>query len=259
MTLQEQERVTKALTMLAVIIGEDVSDERIEAYLVVLGDLDGTAVERAIERLGRAAKFFPKPVEIRELIEDSVSEKAERAWVLLVEACHQSGDRSVFIEDVCLAQAMLDTFGTWIQAYEIVVRLTPEMVASKRKEFVSNYRRAEKRPPDQDNRLHPGRQQVNNRENLAHWSQKWIERGQLTYPANVLTIRDKVSSSSVACSVENGNLTGDSWRQLTSGTEPKQLPAKPVVELPEPSPEARAMTPAEIQEGIKALTRSTEI
>lgn len=249
------ERIAKALATLAVILGEDVSDQRLEAYLAVLSDLDGGAVENAIAKLSKTARFFPKPAEIRELIEDSANERAERAWVLLVEAAHKSGDRSAFFADMVLAQAMLDTFGTWIVAYESLIRLSPEMMASKRKEFVAAYRRGEKHPPSTDVRFQPGRLEMNNRESLPTWAQRWISQGGTEFPMEVLTVRDKIATTMLSYDTQTGNLSGVSRRALLSGKEPKQLPGKvKVPELPPVSDEARAMTPEEIKASIKQLT-----
>lgn len=188
----------------------------IEIYLSVLSDLSLEQIRESCSRAARQCKFFPKPVELRELVQDSSSERGERAWRLLVEACKWNGDNSVYFADNNLAHAVLALWGTWIACYEDLVRLSSEMEASRRKEFLVIYRMIEKRDAKEDARNQPGRLELSNRENFGGWRQRWLEEGRRQFPMEVTAIAKEVSRIGVMYETETARLADDPQQLLSS-------------------------------------------
>lgn len=83
MTDSDEDRLAfgRHLAVLAETFGETLTEPRIEGYFLALQDLELDAVRHAIETALRACKFFPRPVELRELAGDQAPD------VGLIEAC----------------------------------------------------------------------------------------------------------------------------------------------------------------------------
>jgi len=75
--------------------GAEMPIETQRAYLMALEDLDIKQVHSAIYRLMRTSKFFPKPVEIRELCGDSSDAEIQAAWKELQQALDRFGSVDV--------------------------------------------------------------------------------------------------------------------------------------------------------------------
>src|SRR6185503_18911782 len=102
------------------------------------------AVEGAIIRTLQESKFFPRPAEIREFAYGSVVDKAENAWTLFLDCLRVVGHyNSLWVEDGFFSYALDSTFGGWLPATMQMHELSDEMIASKRKQFVSAYRIAQ--------------------------------------------------------------------------------------------------------------------
>lgn len=67
MTHDDRARFAAVLTALAETFNEPLSTARLEGYWLALADLPLDAVEAAVQRALREAKFFPKPAELRTL------------------------------------------------------------------------------------------------------------------------------------------------------------------------------------------------
>lgn len=72
MTMREDEQaaVAEQLTMVAAVLGVELTDVQLKGYLLALRDLSGAAVLAACERATRECTFFPKPAELRTLAGD---------------------------------------------------------------------------------------------------------------------------------------------------------------------------------------------
>ncbi len=82
---------------------------------------------------------MPKPVELRELALGATDDAAERAWLTYKRLAREVGGyQSPQFDDDVLADTILAVFGSWEHA--CWQDLTPEMWASKRKEFGRVYR-----------------------------------------------------------------------------------------------------------------------
>jgi hypothetical protein len=69
----------------------ELSQFRIMAYRNALAGFDDDAVERAMMEACSTLKFFPKPVELVELIQGKQEDKALTAWEKLQEAVRRAG------------------------------------------------------------------------------------------------------------------------------------------------------------------------
>ncbi len=58
----------EAMTALAVGLGEELTEQRARLYFAALGDLEIGEVRTAVKRGLRQCRFFPRPVELRELV-----------------------------------------------------------------------------------------------------------------------------------------------------------------------------------------------
>lgn len=82
MAWSEQDRADFAarMTMLAETLGETVTTGRLMGYVVALEGIDAECVLCGVEEAMRECKFFPKPVELRDLAQ------ASKKWRRMQEA-----------------------------------------------------------------------------------------------------------------------------------------------------------------------------
>ena len=77
-TTDERETFLRNLAVLAETLGETVTTGRLVGYAVALDDVPAECVGYGIERAMKECTFFPKPVELRELGEQSRKWRAVR-------------------------------------------------------------------------------------------------------------------------------------------------------------------------------------
>lgn len=108
-------------------------------YFEALRDLPFDAVALALNQAAKACTFFPKPAELRKLAVGDQEDLAERAWMAFRQTMRLAGAyASIVVDDAALGEAITAVFQSWPQACS--VELSPEMWASKRKEFGRVYR-----------------------------------------------------------------------------------------------------------------------
>lgn len=83
MTENDRTAFAKLLYVLGETFDTPVSDIRAETYFDALHDLPLAALQASARVYVRTAKFFPKPVELRQLIESSLDDQAGLAWQFL--------------------------------------------------------------------------------------------------------------------------------------------------------------------------------
>lgn len=127
------------LVGLSELYGAKFSEAKGSLYFEALKDLPLEQVIGAMNQAVKTCTFMPKPAEIRTLAIGDTEDRAEGAWMLLRKAMGQVGSyRSLIVDDPVLAEAIVAVFGSWPQA--CLTDLSPEMWASKRKEFGRVYR-----------------------------------------------------------------------------------------------------------------------
>lgn len=139
MTTDEFETFSAQLVVLGELFEKQLSVSQQLLYFEALRDLELDPVLRAITQAARECKFFPKPVELRTFAVGDDAVHAEDAWQTYKRmAAEIGGYVSPMFSDAALAETLVAVFGSWEQACWI--DLSPEMWASKRKEFDRVYR-----------------------------------------------------------------------------------------------------------------------
>ena len=125
----------KLLTALGELFDKKLSDTLYELYWEALKDLPFEDFSRAANILGRSSKFFPKPVEFRELLMPDISAQAALAYRKVEEAFIKAGIYKAVIFDDPVIHAVMDNLGGWIH----YCNLPEDEVKWYRKEFEKHY------------------------------------------------------------------------------------------------------------------------
>lgn len=138
MTDDERPQFAKILAMLSQTFNESVPEMRAEAYWIALRDCDIASLRKSALHAMQSLKFFPKPAELRELLDGSREDDAEKAWQEYKSTARRVGGYNSPQLDAALAETLVVVFGSWGAA--CWADYSPEMWASKRKEFCRTYR-----------------------------------------------------------------------------------------------------------------------
>lgn len=127
------------LVALGEVFDVKLSPQRQALYFEGLRDLPFAAVAKGLNRAVQTCTFFPKPAELRTLAIGDAEDHIEAAWMRLRHALSAVGAySSLVVTDPALGEAIGACFGSWPEACSS--DLSPEMWASKRKEFGRMYR-----------------------------------------------------------------------------------------------------------------------
>lgn len=138
MTQADSAPLLERLIGLSEVFRTPLSPAAQQLYFEALQDLDVAPVLAALSTLARTARFFPKPADIRQLVEGDAEARIEQAWLTWRAAARRIGSyRPVVTDDPALAETLIAVFGGWVQACG--AEFSPEMWASKRKEFSRTY------------------------------------------------------------------------------------------------------------------------
>ena len=119
------EDVVRELVKTADLFGLALSETRIEAYLDALDDLEPAQVAVALASLRSTARFFPRPIEVRETVEGTLADEAERIWLAVRAAKHP---RELSGEDWANAGDAVDSVGGWPMLHgEANIRQVPAL------------------------------------------------------------------------------------------------------------------------------------
>ncbi len=106
------------------------------AYLEAMKHFDDDVLEKAFFEAGSSLRFFPKPVELVEIIEGKADEQAMVAWGFVQEAFRRAGQyNSVLFADSRIARAIELPDG-WVK----LCRMEGEEADWGRREFLKTYR-----------------------------------------------------------------------------------------------------------------------
>lgn len=216
---------SKALYALGEVFGRQLTETVINVYFKTFADFTIEEFESACYKAINECKFFPKPVELRQLIEGSADERAQAAWTFIEDLRAKVGYySSVWIEDAALSQALADTFGGWIsfcdsmhQVFDSesgrqIAGYSDEMKRAKQKEFIINYNRALKFPRRSE-RYHVGHTERENRNAVGSWKRGLFPDGVFYQPLGLI-IGGEIATVSLPCAAYTAQLTAGAREQL---------------------------------------------
>lgn len=218
----DYQKFAENLGILAEGLGASVSVAQIEAYWRVLERFDAAQVFRALNLSLETFQFFPKPVQILELMQGSPTDRAERAWQYLIDAlCEGAGQYySCYVQDGACAKAIARCWGSVTHCFNALRELGPNepMYANQRKAFISAYGSSLRE--DCEPRYFAGACETNNR-TLSH---------ALDYEQPVVLLGAKGTiRTNLLFSGKTGELVPAAMIALTSGSV--ELPVKPQLQL----------------------------
>ena len=141
MTSADREAFALLMTGLSETYNEPVSVARMEVYFAALADLELADVRRSATVLVRTSKFFPRPAELREAIDGSSEDRAELAWMQLLQLVRRVGYMGTpdFGGDAALQRSALELYGGWGRLCELLPSSGPELLGFA-KQFKAAYR-----------------------------------------------------------------------------------------------------------------------
>lgn len=141
MTNDDKERFSKAILVVAQLFDKELSGAVIGLYFEALEQFSIKQVEDAISKTIKSCKFFPKPVEIIELISDGPGKIEDRAEVQASEVVwavrHIGVYRSLQFNDPVTTAVIQQCWGGWIQ---LCSELLQDEEKWFRKDFIKYYR-----------------------------------------------------------------------------------------------------------------------
>ncbi len=241
------------LAGLAEALGEPLSQSRINAYFGAMRAYELESVVRAINEALSTVRFFPKPVELIEMIEGAPTEQSLKAWHLVTDAIGRGGYySSLYTDDPHIAFAINRTFTSWMEAANELPITSHSMYASLFNRFRAAYALAKKNHAPVDCYF-LGFYEMQNRNNVATWTTADDGQAEPTYPQKVVVImRGKCFEAKLLASRLTGQLTEGSRQQLLQGAvEPHVLRIAPLPPARMIESEAQ---PAEVQKQIAAYS-----
>ncbi len=145
MTTGDVVAFAEAMHVLGQTFSEPVSDVRVEAYFDALMDMPIEAVTGAVRLALRTCKFFPRPVELRELITGDATANADAAWGELVQQIQRVGYMGLpTFTDERTERAIKETWGSWRRLCETLPAEGPELIGWM-KQFKGAFQSLDKR------------------------------------------------------------------------------------------------------------------
>lgn len=139
MTTQDRDAFGRMMFALGDTFNEPVSEIRVEAYFDALSDLETPDVLAAGRRAIAECRYFPRPVELRDMVEGSSADNAEAAWNELRRIVRQVGYYNTpEWPSEELRRAAMELYGGWRALCERLPSEGPEFFAA-RKAFLASY------------------------------------------------------------------------------------------------------------------------
>ena len=139
MTNQDAGTFAEAMHVLGQVFNEPITTIRTEGYFDALRDFTISQVNAAVRVAMRTCRFFPKPVELRELMTGSAAERADVAWGELLRELRRVGYLGTpTFTDASLLPTIHTVFGGWARLCETLPAGGPELIGWM-KQFKSAY------------------------------------------------------------------------------------------------------------------------
>jgi hypothetical protein len=142
MTEHDRGRFAELLLAIGETYSEPVSDARMEIYFRALSDLSLDDIRQAAHVHVKTQKFFPRPAELIEAVEGSVDDRAELAWMAVLERVRRYGfyyAGEIAWPDVATKRAAMELYGGWKPLCERLPAGGPELLGVA-KQFKATYR-----------------------------------------------------------------------------------------------------------------------
>jgi hypothetical protein len=167
MTKDDQKEFLQRLVVLGEYFDRELSASLQAAYYDALKIYPREEVFAALSAAMAGSRFFPKIAEIVDWIEGAPEDVAEAAWTDAKTAARRVGGYVSVVLDEALGKSIVALFGGWAEF--CAAEFSPEMWASKRKEFGRVYSVMRGRCPERLVRL-AGECEKNNGQR-AEWEQ----------------------------------------------------------------------------------------
>ncbi len=140
--MQKYERFAKNITGLGALFDKDVPQSLMDLYWETLSDLTDDQFEKACQTAARKLKFFPRPAELLEMIQDDQEALALTVWEKLNRAIREYGQyRSIEFDDPAIS-ATVESLGGWVAA----CLWRTDDLPHRRREFLATYQVMSQRP-----------------------------------------------------------------------------------------------------------------
>lgn len=143
MTDQDRIQFAEAMHVLAETFGESMTELRTEGYFDALRDFDIQQVNVAVRHALKACRFFPKPVELRELVTGDAEETAQAAWDAVLREIRRVGYVGTPKLEPRALRAVNELWGGWRRLCETLPNEGPELVGWI-KQFKTTYASVER-------------------------------------------------------------------------------------------------------------------
>ena len=131
MTNQDRAAFGRMMFALGDTFHEPVTELRVEAYFDALRDLPIADVLVAGRAAIRDARFFPRPIELREHLDGKVEDQAELAWVAVQREVRRVGYTGTPTwPDEATRRAAMELYGGWTALCECLPATGPEMLGT---------------------------------------------------------------------------------------------------------------------------------
>lgn len=129
MTEEDRIRFAEAVYALGEVFNEPISAVRVEGYFDALRDLEIDDVNRAVRRALKDCRFFPKPVELRELVLGNSDGHADAAWGEVVREVRRVGYMGTpAFSDARTMRVIREIWGSWSRLCQTLPGSGPELV-----------------------------------------------------------------------------------------------------------------------------------
>jgi hypothetical protein len=151
MQLDDRDAFFEALTTLAETFDKKISPQLMALYFEVLTDYSLEVLQVAMGQAMTMLRWFPKPVELIELMDGRPEEHAEQAWTQVYAALNSAGTyRSLYCADAVTAETIRLIWRSWPEAATLPRPESDDgpMYQVTHKEFLAAYQRLERRQRD---------------------------------------------------------------------------------------------------------------
>ncbi len=139
MNNSDKERFSTALVEASFVFTKDITKPMLKIYFELLEDLDINDIHRAIKKHSQTGQFYPKPADIRNIInadKPSSDDKATLAWMSITNAIGKIGPYRTLVLDDKLALEIIKHIGGWSN----LCNLSYKDLDFKKREFVEAYK-----------------------------------------------------------------------------------------------------------------------